>query len=99
MLVMCSEVGLYEINVERAARQSLLQVHVAEFRAIFGRQKLTMKPSLLAARDMVMLAEYFCRAGVQPLLSFLAVVFIDLKACICTAIQHCCSLGGEAVGF
>ena len=53
----------------------LPQGHVAEFGAVLGRHELTTKPPLLAARDLAMLAVYFCRAGVQPLLGFLASVY------------------------
>lgn len=85
---------------EEVAWPPLLQRHAAELRAVLGRHKLAMKPSLLAARDLVMLARYFCRAGVQPLLSFLAKVFIDLEACIYTAVLQCCCCGGAAAaGF
>lgn len=65
----------HEINGEGVALPPLLQGHTAEFGAVLGRHKLTTKPPLLAARELAMLAGYFCRAGVQPLLGFLASVY------------------------
>lgn len=79
----------------------LPQGRVAEFEAVLGRNKLTMKPSLLAARDLAMLAGYFCRAGVHLLPGFLTKVFIDSNSCIYTPISQCCSPGGggTSAGF
>lgn len=78
-----------EMNSEGLARPPLPQGHVAEFGGVLGRHRLTTKPSLLAARDLRMLARSFCRAGVQLLLGFSAKVFIDLKDCIYRAILQC----------
>jgi len=65
----------HDVNGGGVAGPPLPQGHVDEFGAALGSHKPTTKPPLQPAKDPAVLAGSCCRAGVQPLLGFLAEVF------------------------
>lgn len=100
-MVKCMRCAVKSVPCEECAKNCeglvplLPQGHVAEFDAVLGRNKLIMKLSSLAARDLVMLAGSCCRAEVHPLPDFLTKVFTDSQPCVYTLISQSCSPGGE----